>query len=53
MKYRGVTMNFSQASKELTHWLKSLLCMVVNFGKTSVLPFLPVLPDLPMFTPLK
>ena len=36
MKYKGVTTNFSQASKELTHWLKSLVGMVVNFGKTSL-----------------
>ena len=36
MKYRDVTTNFSQASKELTHWLKSLVGMVVNLGKASL-----------------
>ena len=36
MKHRDVTTNFSQTSKELTHWLKSLVGVVVNLGKTSL-----------------
>ena len=36
MKYRDVTTIFSRTSKELTHWLKSFVGMVVNLGKAAM-----------------